>query len=109
MRISTVFGPVRVARVLTVVTLAVAVPGSWLFGATVPTAAVAPWPETARWLREPGGPPDPATATPAQVAAFFASPAAAGLAARYPRVVGAALGAMALIVTGHTAAVNAGR
>ncbi|WP_045743304.1 alpha/beta hydrolase [Actinoplanes rectilineatus] len=64
-------------------------PVLWLCGPTRATAS--PLPRTAEWLSDPARLPDPATAMPAQVAAFFAglSPAAAAdLTARYPQIVG---------------------
>ncbi|SFC67004.1 alpha/beta hydrolase [Streptomyces aidingensis] len=63
--------------------------GSWsAFGTPLITGQP---PGTAAWLADGAGPPDPAGAAPAEVAAYFAAlgPAAAGrLAERHPRVAG---------------------
>ena len=94
---------IRRRRLITVLTsaltAAVAVPGIWLFGPTEPTPA-APPAGLAAWTAGGALRPDPATATPAQVADWFArlSPAdATGLARRHPEVVGNLDGAPAAL------------
>ncbi|WP_436523519.1 alpha/beta hydrolase [Actinoplanes sp. HUAS TT8] len=76
-------------RLWIVALLLLAAPAVWLFG---PTEAVADQlPGAAAWTADPRHLPDPATTTPAQVAAYFAGlPAGAGaaLAREYPTVVG---------------------
>ncbi|BCY05799.1 alpha/beta hydrolase [Actinoplanes sp. L3-i22] len=77
------------SRLWIVPLLALSVAAAWLFG---PTEAVpGQLPGVAAWRADARHLPDPATATPAQVAAFFATlPAgpAAALAGEYPSVVG---------------------
>ena len=66
------------------------VTGGDLFGPARPTP-VAAEPSVAGWLADPLAPPDPRTATPTQVAAFFERlrpGAATALARRYPEIVG---------------------
>lgn len=77
-----------VASVL--VATAVGVPGAWLSGATAPTPATLPA-GLEQWAADPVRPPDPVTATVAEVAGFFARlPAgdATALTVRHPRLVG---------------------
>ncbi|MCU7728840.1 alpha/beta hydrolase family protein [Actinoplanes sp. KI2] len=69
---------------------AVTAPSVWLFGPTAPTAAPPPADRSA-WVADRLRPPDPTTATPAQISSYFAglSPAdATGLTIRFPRLVG---------------------
>lgn len=77
------------SRLWIIALLLLAMPVAWLFG---PTEAVAgDLPGADAWRADPRHLPDPATATPAEIAAFFAGlPAAAAtaLATEYPQVVG---------------------
>jgi hypothetical protein len=78
-----------VSRLWIVALLVLAAPTAWLFGPT--EAVTGQLPGVAAWQADSRRLPDPATATPAQVAAFFAAlPAAtsAALAGEYPSVVG---------------------
>ncbi|GAA2898004.1 hypothetical protein Acy02nite_21440 [Actinoplanes cyaneus] len=76
-------------RLWMVAFLLLVLPAAWLFG---PTAAVADQlPGVRDWRADARHLPDPATATPAEVADFFAglpAGAAAALATEYPQVVG---------------------
>jgi pimeloyl-ACP methyl ester carboxylesterase len=78
-----------VSRLWIVALALLAAPAVWLFG---PTGAVTEQlPGVAAWRADARHLPDPATSTPAQIAAFFAglpAPSADALASEYPEVVG---------------------
>ena len=74
-----------------VIALGLGVAGGDVLGPTRPVPAEAAAATVGGWLADPLAPPDPRTATPAQVAGFFARTrpaAAAALTRRYPEIVG---------------------